>query len=92
MFVGCSEISVNVIVKHKQHIGIIWPFCLPGGDLFMMVCGLLGGRGGEKKMMVCGLLGGISTQADTMVTYEVILTDNNQIRKKLSSLFYNLVV
>ena len=31
MFVGCSEISVNVIVKHKQHVGIIWPFVCLGG-------------------------------------------------------------
>ena len=31
MFVGCSEIGINVIVKHVQHIGIIWAFCLPGG-------------------------------------------------------------
>ena len=31
MFAGCSGISVNVIIKHKQHVRIIWPFCLPGG-------------------------------------------------------------
>ena len=31
MVLGCSEISINVIVKYKQHVGIIWPFCLPGG-------------------------------------------------------------
>ena len=31
MFVGCSETSLSVIVKHKQHVGIVWPFCLPGG-------------------------------------------------------------
>ena len=31
MFVGCSEISENVIVKHMQHVGIIWHFvCLRG--------------------------------------------------------------
>ena len=29
LFVGCSEISINVIVKHVQIIGIISAFCLP---------------------------------------------------------------
>ena len=29
MFVGCSENSISVIVKHVQHIGIIGAFCLP---------------------------------------------------------------
>ena len=34
MFVGCFEISVNVIVnKSVQSIGIIRAFILPGGDL-----------------------------------------------------------
>ena len=53
MFVGCSEISTNVIVKYKQHVGIIWPFCLPGRTCSFFQC-----LGGEKKMLVCGLLGG----------------------------------
>ena len=29
MFVGCSEISMNVIVKDVQNIDIIRAFCLP---------------------------------------------------------------
>ena len=29
MFLGCSEISISVIVKHEQHIGIIMVFCPP---------------------------------------------------------------
>ena len=33
MFAGCSEISVNVIVEHVQHVGIIWACSLPGVDL-----------------------------------------------------------
>ena len=33
MFVGCSEISISVIVKRVQDVGIIRGFCLPGGDL-----------------------------------------------------------
>ena len=31
MFVGCSEISISVIVKHVQHIGIITASYLPEG-------------------------------------------------------------
>ena len=27
MFVGCSEVSIGVIVKHAQNIGIIKAFC-----------------------------------------------------------------
>ena len=45
MFVACSEISISVIVKHVQHIGIIRVFCLPGV-----------GWGGAKKLLGCGLL------------------------------------
>ena len=30
MLAGCYEISVSVIVKHVQHVGIISIFCLPG--------------------------------------------------------------
>ena len=44
MFVGCSEISVNVIVKHKQHVGIIWPFVCLGGLVHFSVL-----EGREKK-------------------------------------------
>ena len=33
MFVGFSEISVSIAVKHVQNIGIIRTFCLPGRDL-----------------------------------------------------------
>ena len=29
MFVGCSEISISVIVKNVQHIGIARAFCPP---------------------------------------------------------------
>ena len=51
MFVDCSEISVNVIVKHKQHVGIIWPFVCLGGLVHFSVLE------GEKKMLVYALLG-----------------------------------
>ena len=56
MFVGCFEISVNVVFKRVQSIGIIRAFCLPGETFQCM---------GDKKLL--GLLGGINTQADTMV-------------------------
>ena len=29
MFSDCSEISITVIVKHVQHIGIVSAFCPP---------------------------------------------------------------
>ena len=35
MFVDCSEISINVIVQHVQHVGIIWACTLPGMDLLL---------------------------------------------------------
>ena len=54
MFVGCSEISVNVIVKHKQHVGIIWPFCLPWG--YFSIFSVLGGT--EKKYWFAVCKGG----------------------------------
>ena len=66
MFVGCSEISTSVIVKHKQHMEIIRAFCLPGGrgggeDLLSFSV-----PEGTEKLLGRGLLGRISTQADTM--------------------------
>lgn len=33
MFVGYSEISMSVIVKHVRHIGIVRAFGLPGVNL-----------------------------------------------------------
>ena len=41
MFLGCSKISVSVIVKHVQNIGIIMAFCLPEGNCYVFQC--LGG-------------------------------------------------
>ena len=52
MCIGCFEISVSVVVKHVQSIGIIRTFCLPGGLV--------------KILSVRDFLGGISIQADTM--------------------------
>ena len=63
MFVGCSEISISVIVKHVQHIGIGLFVCV--GDLLSF--SVLGGRRTEK-------IGGISSQADTM-DYFVMLNE-----------------
>ena len=39
MFVGCSETSVSVIVKHVQHVVIIIrAFCLPEGTCYVFQC------------------------------------------------------
>ena len=63
MLVGCYEISINVIVKPKQHLGIVWPFCLPMGETFLFFQCL----GGENELLDCDLLEGTSTQADTIL-------------------------
>ena len=62
MFVGCSEIRINVIVKHVQHVGIIWACSLPGMDLLLS----FSVPGGTEKVAgwiggLTGSLGGIST-------------------------------
>ena len=51
MFVGCSETSVSVTVKHVQHIVLIRTFCLPGGT---------------EEIAGLWFAWGISTQADIM--------------------------
>ena len=63
MFVGCSEISISVIVKQAQHVGIIRAFICLGGLINLSVPG---GEGGQKKLLGCSLLGGTITQADKM--------------------------
>ena len=56
MFVDCSEISINVIVKHVQHVGIIRTCSLPGMELwlsFSVPRGVGGGGGrGQKNCWV----------------------------------------
>ena len=40
MIIGCSEISISVIVKHVQHVGIIRAFvCLGGLNKFFSAWG-----------------------------------------------------
>ena len=51
MFADCSEISINVIVKHLQHVGIIWTCSLPGMGLLSFSV-----PGGTEKLRGCGLL------------------------------------
>ena len=64
MFVGCFEISLSVIVKHVQNIGIIRPFCLLRGTCEVFH---FSAWGGQKKLLGYGLLErGISTQGNTM--------------------------
>ena len=72
MFAGCSEISLNVIVKHVENNGIIRALCLFGGLVKFFQC-----LGGEKTLLDCNLLRGISTLADTMLLLE------NKILKKV---------
>ena len=53
MLLGCSKISVSVVVKHVQHNKIIRAFCLPRGDLLSFLV-----SGEQKKLLGCGLQGG----------------------------------
>ena len=64
MFVGCSEISVKVTVKHVQHIGIIRCFCLLRRNLLSFSV-----PGGPKKLAGLWFTRGITTQVDTMKDY-----------------------
>ena len=57
MFVGCFEISVNVIAdKSVQSIGIIRAFYLPGGDLLRFLV-----PGGTEEIAGLWFARGIST-------------------------------
>ena len=64
MFVGRSKISKDVIVKHVQHVGIIWAVCLPRGTCYIFQC-----LGEQKKLLGYLLLGGNQYPADTMLSY-----------------------
>ena len=81
MFVGCSEISVSVIGKHVQLVGIFETFCLPGDLLSFSVPG-----GDRKRLLGCGLLVGISTQADPTVTFSNVSGKSLQLYLKLALL------
>lgn len=61
MFIGCSKISVNVIVNHVQHAGTIWTSSMPGVYLLSFSV-----PGQTKKMPGLWFARGIITQADTM--------------------------
>ena len=54
MFVDCSEISINVIAKHVQYVGIIWACSLPGINLLWSFSVL----GGTEK--IAGWIGGLA--------------------------------
>ena len=72
MFVSYSEVSVNVINKHVQHIGIIGAFCLSGGGGTLCFSVPFGGKGTEKIVALWFARGrdkeggAVSTQADAM--------------------------
>ena len=61
MFLGCSEISINFIVKHVQHVGIIWACSQPWADLSSFSVPAL-----TEKIAVLWFARYISTQANTM--------------------------
>ena len=61
MFVGCFDISINVIVKHVQHVRILWAFCLLRGMGF----GKFVNVWGIEKIAGLWFARGISTQTDT---------------------------
>ena len=68
MFVGCSEITVSVIVKHDQHIGIIRTFCVPEATYFSFSATRV-----TEKIAEFWFARGISTQAGTIVYILVFL-------------------
>ena len=62
MFVGCSEISIKVIVKHVQHVGIIWACSQPWVDLSRFSV-----PEWTEKIAVLRFARDISTLANTML-------------------------
>ena len=61
MFLGCSEISINVIAKHVQHVGIILAYSLPWADLLSFSA-----PEGTEKIAGLWFAMNISTRDDTM--------------------------
>ena len=64
MFVNCSEISINVIVKHVQHVEIIWSCSSPWDGLIFKffsawgiekIAGWIGGLAGLLWRSIFGL-------------------------------------
>ena len=51
MFIGCYEISINVIVRHVEHIGIIRAFYQP-----VWTCQVFQFPVGQKNLLDFGLL------------------------------------
>ena len=62
MFVGCSEISIKVIVEHVQHVGIIWACSQPWADLSRFLV-----PEWTEKIAVLWFARDISTLANTML-------------------------
>ena len=62
MFVGCSEISIKVIVKHVQHVGIIWACSQSWADLSRFSV-----PEWTEKIAVLWFARDISTLANTML-------------------------
>ena len=64
MFIGCSEININVFVKHEQHIGII-RVCVPGAIYSV--------PWGTENINESRFARGISTQAGAMVYHGIFI-------------------
>ena len=64
MFIGCSEININVFVKHEQHIGII-RVCVPGAIYSV--------PWGTENITESRFARGISTQAGAMVYHGIFI-------------------
>ena len=62
MFVGCSEISLSVIVKYVEHLGITSTCSLPWADLLSFSV-----PKGREKIARLWFAGNISTQTNTML-------------------------
>ena len=65
MVEGCSEISMNIIVKYVQHVGIIWTFCLLWGELLIFSVR----EGDWKNYWVVVCKGVVNTQAGTTMNF-----------------------
>ena len=65
MFVGCLELSINITVKHVQHVGVILNCSLPRVDLLSFLV-----PEGTKKFAWLWFATNISTQTDTVLCFK----------------------
>ena len=75
LIVGCSEISIIVIVKHVQYIGIIRAFCLP-----VALVKFFSTQQYKKNCWIVVCQGGISAQTDTMMCKSFLALVTTKVR------------